>query len=72
MKHIQELASEGCVECGTEFNKMDEVYPASISFVLAGDRTAWTRPRVVLLCRSCAASLEQQANLADEGGYFCE
>lgn len=72
MKHIQELANEGCVECGAQFNKMDEVFPASISFVLAGDRTAWTRPRVVLLCRSCAASLEQQTNLADEGGYFSE
>ena len=72
MKHIQELANEGCVECGAQFNKMDEVYPASISFVLAGDRTAWTRPRIVLLCRSCAASLEQQTNLSDEGGYFSE
>jgi 5-methylcytosine-specific restriction endonuclease McrA len=72
MKHIQELANEGCVECGAQFNKMDEVFPASISFVLAGDRTAWTRPRVVLLCRSCAASLEQQTNLSDEGGYFSE
>lgn len=72
MKHMQELANDGCAECGAAFNRMDEVYPASVSFVLAGDRTAWTRPRVVLLCRGCAANLEQQTNLTDEGGYFSE
>lgn len=72
MKHIKELVVEGCAECGAELKQMDEVYPASVSYVLAGDRTAWTRPRVVLLCRSCAAHLEQQTNLTDEGGYFSE
>jgi hypothetical protein len=48
------------------------LYPAAISYALAADRTLWTKPRVVLLCRQCAAKNIVTDKGEAEGGYYSE
>jgi hypothetical protein len=73
VRSVRDLLDDGCNVCGAALLEMVSVFPAAISFALASDRSMWSRPRVVMLCSTCAADHDRQTTNPEDGGnYFAD
>jgi hypothetical protein len=60
---------DGCSACGETLLEITQTFPGCFTVTLAADRVAWSRPRVMMYCKDCAAEIRDNTPVLT-GAYF--